>query len=680
MDSNEKIIDNTKYLLTDIIQGDNSVFKRKDFSSISGEEIKSALKLIINNNLLSNEQKKYILMNVWRIHYRRKPPTIQEFLTTEWLGNVALSIYDHVRKDLEIFWNPFSSYRHMVLASAIGYGKSFECAVSVIFLNVHLNLMRNAKKFFGLNQASSIVSALISFSLQKANQILLQPFYQILLASPKFRRVRKEESLEIRQEEYPNDIIWTSASKIGSIQFTNDLHILVAANPYQILGLTLIAGILSELSFFIDRGISPETIWRIYNDTKSRIYSRFGHQYFASSFLDSSPNDMEVSPIDKYIFSGKASEDPLNYVRTGTHWEVHPSKYPLWQETKETFPLFRGNGAKPPKLLVDSEIKNYTITEIYNVPIDVKQNFIDDLKKSVKDYCGWPSGSDTKLFDDFEIIEKIFSNRLKNIYSYIYAPASRDPEKLIWNQIRDIFFVDLGNGQYEFYRSPNEDRYIHIDQSESGNLTSIGMVHPEITKKGKIVQVVDFTISIAPTTDKINLDAITEFLIDLKSVGKIPIAAITFDQFQSTEEIQKLKRLGFEAFKMSVERSMNPYLVLVSWIKNKRVKSGKNIFLKNNLKSIQEILSEKGRKKIDHLKGREVFEDGGDWDISVMGINAKDVSDSLCGAVFNSINLFKGAPRYTWDEDIFEKGVSINKGIEKNILKKINDRFSLITN
>lgn len=696
-------LDNATYLLNDLIQGDEEVSLREDFNDLTGQDVQEALKLIVNNPLLSDNEKKYLILNSWRIHYRIKPPTVEEFLTTEWIGPTALNIFGHVKKVLGEFWSPLSSYRHLLLASHFRWGKSLASAISALYVAVHLWAMRSPKKFFGKGEATTFVQALISFNLDKAKQVLLQPFYQILISSPKFKRVRTEEKINVRQEEFPNNIVWTSAGKVGSLQFFNNIHITIASNPAHLLGLTLITAVLSEISFFIERGVSPEAIWRIYNDAKTRINGSFGKRYFATTIIDSSPNDMELSPIDKYIFSGRAEKDPLNYVVTGNHWTSFPEQYPKWKKTKKTFPVFRGSGSKDAKLLNFGELKNYIKTEIINVPVDLHQYFKDNLTKAIKDYAGWPSGSQSKLITEFSIIENMFSPQLNNIYSYIYAPADARPEGLIWNQIKDKFFIEVSPGHYEFYRSPKEQRFIHVDQSESGDMASITMVHPEIDRFGDIIQITDFTIVISPAKKrKVNFDSIICFIEDLRKKGGILLkrrkvknkdgklinkdfGKITFDRFESGPARQRLERKGFPVDRLSVE-GINPYLTLVSWMSNRRVKCGKNVILKNNLKSLVEIRTDKGRKKIDHLKGQAVLEDGGDWEMSLMGINAKDCSDTLCGAVWNSIQWFEGIPKYQWKQDNLqlEREVSgegkkaVSEKEKQAILEEINKRFGLV--
>ena len=677
-------LNNATYLLNDLLSGDESIDNREDFKNLTEADIRRALKLILENEVLSTEQKNFFIENSWRIFYRDKPPTISEFMTTKYLGPTGLSVYDHVRDTLDTFFHPLSEKRHLILAAGIGWGKSFAATIAILYIVVHLVLMKDPKKYFGLSQASSIVNAMISFSLKKAKQLLVQPFYQILLSSPFFHRVKQEEYLERKQIEYgTSKVCWTSASKMeGAFQFSNDVHILTASDPANLLGLSLLTAALSELSFFIERGISPETIWRVYNDCKNRIYSRFGYRYFANTIMDSSPNSFDL-PIDKYVFSGKAEIDKFdgdirrNMVVTSTHWDVHPSKYPLWQRTGETFSVYRGDAGKPPKILGIEDIDEYDPNEIYHVPIDIRNSFEQDIKKMVKDYCGWPAGGDGKLIDDYNTIENMFSFQLQNINHPLNVSADKQPEELIWNLIYKDFFIQSGNG-YVFYRAPNAYRSIHADLSESGDMTGLSMAHIEVNEQGEKVVVVDFSLALSPEKSRINLDAIPLFILDLVNKGRINIFKFTADKYASSNIIQRLKREGIDSALLSVDKSLAPYHTMISWMKNERIKAGRNVVLKNNLKSLVEITNDKDRQIIDHRKGKVVYSDSGDWEHSLMGINAKDVSDSVAGASFTMISEFKAIPRYQWSdssEGIDEQSTTIR--IEEEALNKVYEKYKM---
>lgn len=667
----------TYYATLDLLSGNETAYK---IISEHKDDIIAVLKKIANDPTISDKDKINLLSNSWRINYRQRPPTIEEFLTPEWIGDSAESLYPHVRKILTEFWAPDSQYRHLILASGIRCGKSVLSSISSLFGTVNLWCMRNPKRFFGLARMSSIVYMMISFTMDKAQQVLFQPFMQILSSSDKFKRVKLEERLEINQMDNPDVICWTTAGRMGSLQFYNDLHYVIASDPAQLLGLNVISAILSEISFFVDRGFGPDYIWRIYQDSVARIRGTFGNKYFAGTTLDSSPNDIVLSPIDKYIFSGEAAKDPENYIFTGPQWEYRPELNPIWLKTGETFPVFRGSETEPAKMLEPDEVKLYNADEVYNVPIDQIKLFKLDTLKNVKDICGWPAGAKGMLVRDEKIIEQMFVPNLKNLYSYIFAPEDKLPNHLIWDIVYKTFWKPYDKG-YEFYRSPSEKRYIHIDQSESGDMASISMVHPETdSKSGTMVVIVDFTVVISPQKSRINLDAIRYFIQDILERGRVNIDFVTFDQYQSSAAIQYLKRREIRTEKLSVDSSMNPYYTMVSYMSAGKLKCGRNIILKNNIKALHETETLHGHKKIDHLHGKVVYEDGGDWETSSMGKFAKDASDGLCGAVWNCVQHFNGIPKYVWEENVMRSDTTtILKSKKEKFLQDIRKKYGINT-
>lgn len=654
----------TPYLLRDVIAGDNQAASDPRFAALSNPDIQKGLRLILDNPQLSERMREDILLNAWRVNYREKPPTIQEFLTEKWIGPMAESLHVHIRKTLEDFWALRSPYRHLVMAGAIGTGKSTAAALHNLYVSVHLYLMRNPKKFFGLAPSTSIVQAFISFSMDKAQQLLLQPFIQILSTSPKFRRVKQEEHLKTQQMKYPDLICWTTASKMGALQFPGDIHYIIASGPHQLLGLNMIQSTMSEISFFIDRGFSPDYIWRVYQDSKARIFSRFGNKQLCGTVLDSSPNDLDASPIDKYIFgSGEAFKDKENYVSIGSQWELYEqdpkrtkvkSLYPVYYRTGETFPVFRGNASAPAEVIDPSDEAEYDPTELYHVPIDLKRDFEQACEKNVKDVCGWPANTSGKLINSQTRIEEIFTPQLKNVYTYIRVPSTEPSAHLIWNQIKDKFFIQSGNARWEFYRAPRARRWLHFDQAETGDFAGVAMSHREYDMgRNEYVIVHDFTLAITGgQTARINLDAFRTFPEDLRDLGRVNLVSITFDRFQSSTTMQYLKEKGFNARQFSVDTSMDPYISYAALVNIGNVKAGRNVFLKNNIKSLREVKTVKGRRKIDHMIGKVTRSDSGGWYTSQYGMFAKDVSDCCAATAFLIVHEDDAAPQYVYDRSL----------------------------
>ena len=684
---NIKVVNTAVSMLKDLMSGDEAVIQRDEYKNISGEEIRAATNLIVNNPQLSINEKAYWLNNIWKINYVHKPPTIDEYLTPEWLGATADQIYPHIRQVMNDFMSPVSDKRILALCSAIGWGKSFLSTLIALYVIIHLSYMRNVKQFFGLNEASSIVMILLSFTKEKVGQVLLQPFSNILRASPYFERTVREDRIEIKQKEIePGHIAYTSAGRMGAFQFTNDLHIALSSDRANLLGLTIILGIASEISFWIKKGVSIEEIWGTFTDLRGRVNSRFYSRYLSAVILDSSPLDLSISPIDKWLFEGEAQNDPEVMIVNDTHWDVFPERYPIWRKTKETFPVFRGTAAKAPKILDNGhERELYDKEDIIEVPIDKKIAFKNNLKKQLADYAAWPAGGLAKVIDNRIIIDQMFSSQLNNIYSYVYAPSNKPPEHLIWNQIVGEFFIKIEENKYEFYRAPKALRTIHIDLAESGDVGAMAMCHFEVDKKGNNIVVNDFVFGISPEKNTINLDAISEYVMDLRKLGNIRFHLVTADQWQSFSMIQRFKRDNIPTQKLSVDRDLAPYRLVISWMENHRVKVGRNIILKNNFKSLIEITSNKGHTKVDHTKGHIVLDDGGDWKESFMGVHAKDVSDGFVGASYTLIAEVKEISKYQWIDDVIknekpvdEKSNIGQKGeIHEDILAAINKRFGL---
>ena len=415
---------------------------------------------------------------------------------------------------------------------------------------------------------------------------------------------------------------------------------------------------------------SDEYIMRIYNDTKGRIESRMKGNWFGRSILDSSPDSFD-NPIDSYIW-GEAKKDPTNYIVTGSRWE--------WEEDEfvddKKFPVYLGGPGKPPAILQSTE--GYDVTDLLWVPEKLRTYFQNDLVKAIKDIGGRPSGNMSKLLYDTSHIENMFDDRLNNIYTHLHVPSYINPDGAIWDQVYKSFFREAGGG-LRFYYRPEIPRVFSVDQSENDDTTCISIAHHEMLNDGSVLYVFDMTLVLEPIKNDINLDAIRYFIRDLHTKGNVNFIEGSFDQYQSTPAKQFLEReLDIPVRKLSVDRSMEPYRNLVSDIRAGRVKVGKNIYIKNNLKSLT-YKQRKGSKsyKVDHTLGDKADPFGDTrWETSLIGIHAKDATDAMAansellrqvGAPLHYHNDFEEL-RYidaiVEDEDEYKDFLAANRGLK----------------
>jgi hypothetical protein len=151
----------------------------------------------------------------------------------------------------------------------------------------------------------------------------------------------------------------------------------------------------------------------------------------------------------------------------------------------------------PPEVILPENAHQYDSVELFHVPIDLKREFDQATEKNVKDVCGWPANTSGKLINSQVRIEEIFTHQLKNVYSFIKVPSTESSVHLIWNLIKDKFFIQTGDNRWEFWRAPNERRWLHFDQSETGDFAGIAMSHKEYDlDKNEYVIVHDFTLAV----------------------------------------------------------------------------------------------------------------------------------------------------------------------------------------
>ena len=679
----DKQIVNGTYLLKDLIEGEESVSERDDFLRLSPTQIQKALEIIINNPKFSDNTKKYLIANTWAVNYKAKPPTIDEFLSPEWIGPMSESVFPYWKDFLRELVNHKSPHYNVILYSPIGTGKSTLVALLNLYVSCLVYLMRNPKKTLGQSASTSICNVFIAQSLEKATEVLLEPFKNILMVSDKFVQCRTLEQMRRLEKELgPSKICWSTSGMASAMTIGSNMSIKIKSNIASLLGLTILCGSITELAFFKEVGYTDEDIFRLYNDLRGRIKSRFPVKNgFNFSIIDSSPNDATFESSLDYWILNKAKDDPTNIVFNDTKWALQPWLFPEWEKDKtKTFWIHKGDkNNKVPKVLETKfETEVYDERDIVECPIDILQDAKNDTAKILKDYAGIPTASSDRLLQDNTKIENIFVPWLKNTYSHITALESEEPEHLIWNKIQDQFFVKLSNGNFEFWRNPKEIRYLSVDQSTTGDTASLAMSHPELLKSGDVIDVVDLVVNIIPNKSRINLEAIKFFIYDLWQYGKINFGNISFDQFQSESAQQFLRRAGLNVERLSVDSPPDAYLNMIQSINLGRLKMGRNIYVKNNLKSLKMSKTKSGKPKVDHEFGKveNSLNANDDWETSSLGFHAKDSTDAVCAACELRRKYFIGTPRYIFENVLEEKFEDKNKRKVLQDVKLIIRRYN----
>ncbi len=685
-------INNVSSILQDILAGDTKAMERAEFKALNFPAIKAYLEWAIKTNQLSDSGKGDLMSNAWRLNFKCRPPTPEEFLTEHFIGAQAEALHQPLIDIFCEFFDPLKPYRTLILTQCIGWGKSTLSTLAQLYISVHYAMMWHPYRFFGMAMSSIFTQCLGGWNQKKASELLLEPFTQILEGSPYFQRVRTHQDLvDVSGEEINDCLHWTTSSPTSCLSMQNGVNYKIINGPGSILGQNIISAVISEMTMFTENGWSDEKVFTFFTKLRKRIDNRMKGNYYGRFIIDSQPNSLE-SPIDEWIWAEGTKKNRQNYIVSGSRWKFFPKEFPEawekprtnWKEPEilkkdfiHAFPVFKGGDGQPPKVIeTENELSTYNAADIEWAPMNqITSNgvvsFKDNAEESpinfLRDQAGIPSGAADRLIYNKEWIDHTFDNNLKNIYSTIIAKTEDEPEHLIWNQVKDKFFNQI-LGKYYFYYEPNLPRVASVDLAISGDTASIAISHVErdaarLDTQGNPlkVYVTDLVVPVIPKGGMINLDAFKFFILDLIRLGNMNIRHVSFDSFQSRAMMQSLERAGIEVDYVSVDKNNSPYLSLVDYVMHKRYYCGKSVMVKNNLLALQMVKRKTtGTAKIDHMTGDNVYSDEfcmpgsvyteSSWQFSKVGTNAKDTTDSIAGNLY-LLDTYENEfpPIHVWD-------------------------------
>lgn len=114
-------------MMKDVLSGDTDLLARweANLDAMGGiETLQTALKWLQEADPYG-DYKQLIANEGWRLTYRRRPPTPEEFLTYEWIGPQCEALWPNIKKCFIEFLdpNPLNPARNMALSTSIGWGK-----------------------------------------------------------------------------------------------------------------------------------------------------------------------------------------------------------------------------------------------------------------------------------------------------------------------------------------------------------------------------------------------------------------------------------------------------------------------------------------------------------------------------------------------------------------------------
>ena len=171
-------------MMKDVLSGDTDLLARweANLDAMGGiETLQTALKWLQEADPYG-DYKQLIANEGWRLTYRRRPPTPEEFLTYEWIGPQCEALWPNIKKCFIEFLdpNPLNPARNMALSTSIGWGKSLLTNLILSYIIVLFGLMRKPYQLLGHSPMTAYSVGMCSATLNKAWDLLGVPFEQLI--------------------------------------------------------------------------------------------------------------------------------------------------------------------------------------------------------------------------------------------------------------------------------------------------------------------------------------------------------------------------------------------------------------------------------------------------------------------------------------------------------------------
>jgi hypothetical protein len=544
-----------------------------------------------------------------------EPVDVDTFIDDPYFLNLRGHVYPELRKAVkEIIEGGFVEALFM---GSIGIGKTTGAQIVQARHVYELSCEKFPQAKFGLMPTSTITIAMLNRSDALASAVTYGEFRSLMEAVPYFTEMYPFIRDKKSSMEFPSG----GLKVIPSAAFNNKL-----------LGMNIIGCIADEMNFMQIVDASKQSrdggefnqAKIIYNALVRRRKSRFlqaGKLPGCICVVSSKGGPDDFTEMRKREV--EAEDAQTTYVWDKAQWEVVPQS----RFSGEKFFIEVGT-ERTNSRIIESKADAAPGADVIEAPVEFKSEFMSDMEGSLRDYAGRSTLSKRPFFYDRDKIWECADRWEASKYMTPFGNVQRvvmSPETL--PSIVKNYVVP----------NPTAVRVAHIDLGITGDACgfAVGHVSRIVTQRvrGKTGAVLedlpevtyDCVLQLVPPRGgEMEISLVRQLLYMLRDAG-LPIQVVTFDQFQSTDSQQILRRKGFHSEHLSVDGTVSEeaYKGLRSGMFNDRVLCPESATGFKELATLEKT----AKGAIDHVGAG----------------SSKDVADALCG-VHKSLML----RRSTW--------------------------------
>jgi len=545
----------------------------------------------------------------------------------EYFGHIGVHTFPKVKEGFIAIMERENRPLRLVLGGAIGWGKTFLTCLIMARLIYELVTLRNPQAYYGLAPGTPINLMNLSVTRTHARYVLFNTLKDMLDGSVWFRKYCPRRS----------DI-----ESIIDFPQRNISFVPGSSSELAPLGANLFGGVIEEANFFpvvvgSRKSRNPdEREWDQAKKLHDAVWRRMKSRYQKHGRV---PGMLVLNSSAKYPddFLEKVikENDPNTEVISYATWDTKPQDW----FSGDKFYIFIGDRFTRPRVLeTQEEVEKYRGKGmIKEVPIEYKHDFEVDIEGAIRDIMGVNIRSLNRFFTNLDALEECVDPSLPVPFSQEFAggivatdlPIALNLKKLI-NPI-----VRMKKSPPRPLINPDAPRFCHIDLGTTNDACGICIGHiaevkevkrrQESDEKIEVVQetapviVADLVLRIIPPLDEeIQIEDVRQILYDLQQLVGFRFVRITYDQWQSKDSMQLLKRrfgadiVGY----LSVDRTDDQYNVLKVAINEGRFKC---YHYEPFFREVRQLIRDPKTGKVDHPAN-----------------GSKDVADAVAGMVWNA--------------------------------------------
>jgi len=558
-----------------------------------------------------------------------------EYLGRAWhLPDGSCKLYPYWEEKLKQLFpdNTSTNYNNAIFSGARGLGKSEIAITCMLYLMYRVMCIKKPHEYFNLKPTEKIAFAFMNITKVLSEDIGVSKFQNTVQLSPWF--TSRGTMTQRNNEPY-----WNPPEYID---------IIIGSQASHVIGQPILAAFFDEISFVRNQDIDRQKkiALDMIDTAIGGMKTRFIHKGKNPTLLIlASSKRSEKSFLEEHMKQKLESEESSALIIDEAVWDIKPPD----TYSGKRFNVGVGNKFLASEIIPDDtdvvewRNKGYKIIE---VPVEFRQDFLDNIDRALCDFAGISSSELTKYISGPRLAQ-CKSKSFLNPFVKDIIEVGNAPDDIV--QYYDFF--DINRIPSELKSKP---LFMHLDMSISGDKTGIAGVwilgkKAGISNNREMYYQLAFNVSVkAPKGYQVSFAKNREFIYWLKSQG-FAIKGISTDTYQNASLAQDLISKGYNYEVISVDRVDSqskiclPYAYLKNAIYEQRIIMYESELLTEELLGLER---NGNTGKIDHPDGGRYGCFTGDTKVSLVDGRELTFLDLVDEFNSNKINYV-----YSFNED-----------------------------